>query len=279
MVRRLPVLVLSALIVATVISMPATGANREHQQLMAEIRMLEEHSLQLQSDIAAVTAALRALSSKLDEQAATTRRAFADQKVLADNVAGDLRVIREKVDDNNVRVGSLSQDLEAIRQAVAQIPVQPTGELQPGAAPPAGQGTAPAAALGMSPQKLFDTAWGDYTVGQFDLAITGFTNYIKAFPTLERAGEAQWYIGESYFGIGDYKSAIAAYDRVIGDYPASRLVPDAYYKRGVAFSALGQLDRARESWESVVKTHPSTDAGRLAAQKLNELNRKEPALP
>ena len=279
MVRRLPVLVLSALIVATVISMPATGANREHQQLMAEIRMLEEHSLQLQSDIAAVTAALRSLSSKLDEQAATTRRAFADQKVLADNVAGDLRVIREKVDDNNVRVGSLSQDLEAIRQAMAQIPVQPAGELQPGAAPPGGQGTAPAAALGMSPQKLFDAAWGDYTVGQFDLAITGFTNYIKAFPTLERAGEAQWYIGESYFGKGDYKSAIAAYDRVIGDYPASRLVPDAYYKRGVAFSAVGQLDRARESWESVVKTHPSTDAGRLAAQKLKELNRKAPALP
>src|SRR5512139_3595208 len=133
MVRRIPVLVLSLLIVATVISMPATGANREHQQLMAEIRMLEEHSLQLQSDIAAVTAALKAVSAKLDEQAGTTRRAFADQKVLADNVASDLRVIREKVDDNNVRVGSLSQELEAIRQAVAQIPAQPAGEPQPGA--------------------------------------------------------------------------------------------------------------------------------------------------
>jgi tol-pal system protein YbgF len=279
MARRFPVLVLSLLIVATVISMPATGANREHQQLMAEIRMLEDHSLQLQADIAAVNAALKALSSKLDEQAGMTRRAFADQKVLADNVAGDLRVIREKVDDNNVRVGSLSQELEAIRQAVTQISTQPAGELEPGAVPPPGQPPQPAAALGMSPQKLFDTAWGDYTVGQFDLAIAGFTNYIKAFPMLEKAGEAQWYVGESYFGKGNYKDAVAAYDRVISDYPDSRLVPDAYYKRGVAYNALEQPDRARESWEFVVKTYPSSDAGRLARQKLDQLIRKEPALP
>jgi tol-pal system protein YbgF len=277
--RRFPVLVLSLLIVATVISMPATGANREHQQMMAEVRILEEHSLQLQADIAGVNAALKALAAKLDEQAVTARRAFADQKVLADNVAGDLRVLREKVDDNNVRVGSLSQELEAIRQAVTQISTQPAGELEPGAEPPPGQPPQPAAALGMSPQKLFDTAWGDYTVGQFDLAITGFTNYIKAFPTLEKAGEAQWYVGESYFGKGDYKSAIAAYDRVIGDYPDSRLVPDAYYKRGVAYSAVELPDRARESWEFVVKTYPSSDAGRLARQKLDQLIRKEPALP
>jgi tol-pal system protein YbgF len=282
MARRFPVLILSLLIVATVISMPATGANREHQQMMGDIRILQEHALDLQAQIADVTAALKALSAKLDEQSGTTRRAFADQKVLADNVAGDLRVIREKVDDNNVRVGSLAQEMEAIRQAIAQIPAQPlaAGEPAPGAQPqqPPGQGTPPPTALGMSPQKLFDTAWGDYTVGQFSLAITGFTNYIKAFPTLDKAGEAQWYVGESYFGMGNYKDAIASYDRVIADYPNNRLVPDAYYKRGVAYNALGQPDKARESWEFVIKTYPSSEAGRLARQRLDQLIRKEPGL-
>jgi tol-pal system protein YbgF len=272
---------LSLLIVATVISMPATGANREHQQMMADIRILQEQTLQLQARIDGVTDALKALSAKLDDQGGSARKAFADQKVLADNVSSDLRVIREKVDDNNVRMGSLSQDLEAIRQAIAQLPAQPSaGEPPPGAAgqQPPGQGAAPSTALGMSPQKLFDTAWGDYTVGQFDLAITGFTNYIKAFPTLEKAGEAQWYVGESYYGKGDYKSAIAAYDRVISDYSSSRLVPDAYYKRGLAYSVLEQPDKARESWEFVIKTYPTSEAGRLARQKLDQLIRKEPGL-
>lgn len=275
MVRRFPALVLSLLIVATVISMPASGANREHQQMMADIRMLQEQTFQLQARLGEVTGAVKALAAKIDEQAGTTRRALADQKVLADNLATDLRVIREKVDDNNVRVGSLAQGMEGIRQAVTQLSaqIQATGEAQPGVQP-AGQ----AAALGMSPDKLFKTAWGDYMVGQFSLAITGFTNYIKAFPTLEQAGEAQWYVGESYFGMGNYKDAIAAYDRLISDYPANRLVPDAYYKRGVALNALGQPDKARESWEFVVKTYPSSEAGRLARQKLDQLIRKEPGL-
>jgi len=283
MVRRFSLLALSLLIVATAITVPASGANREHQQMMADIRMLQEQTLQLHAQLVAVTDALRAVTAKLDEQGGVTRKAFADQRVLVDNVASDLRVVREKIDDSNVRIGSLSQELEALRLAIPQTPAQPpvaAGEPQPGVQPaqPPPPVTPPAAALGMSPQKLFDTAWGDYTIGQYGLAISGFTNYIKAFPTLEKAGEAQWYVGEAQFALGNYKEAIAAYDRVISDYPTHKLIPDAYYKRGVAFQALGQVDRARESWEVVVKTYPSSDAGRLARQKLDLLIRKEPAL-
>ena len=47
------------------------------------------------------------VTTKLDEQSATTRKAFADQKLLVDTISTDLRVVREKVDDNNVRVLSL----------------------------------------------------------------------------------------------------------------------------------------------------------------------------
>ncbi|MBE3072511.1 MAG: tol-pal system protein YbgF [Acidobacteria bacterium] len=279
MFRRISLLVLSAVIVATVISVPASGANREHQQLMADIRMLQEQTQQLHAQLVAVTDALKAVATKLDDQSGATRKAFADQKLLADGVSGDLRVIREKVDDNNVRISSLSQEIEAVRLAIPQTPPQPaamTGEIQPGTSPP--PATPPGAALGQSPQKLFDTAWGDYTVGQYSLAITGFSNYIKSFPTLDKAGEAQWYIGEAQYGLGNYKDAVAAYDRVISDFPNHRLVPDAYYKRGVALNALGQVDRARESWEFVVKTYPSSDAGRLARQKLDLLIRKSPGL-
>ncbi len=284
MVRRIPVFALLVLSVAAALWVPATGANREHQLMMADIRVLQEQTLELQSRIAETAQALKAVTGKLDEQAGAVRRSFADQKVLVGNVAGDLRVIREKVDDNNVRVGSLSQEMEAIRQAIAQIPAQPAvaaGEAPPGAQPAQPPGETPQpTALGMSPQKLFDTAWGDYTVGQFSLAITGFQNYIKAFPTLDKAGDAQWYVGESYFGMGKYEEAISAYDHVISDYPNNHLVPDAYYKRGVAYNALTppQTDKARESWEFVVKTYPSSEAGRLARQKLDQLIRKEPGL-
>jgi tol-pal system protein YbgF len=257
---------------------PASAANKEHQQMMADIRILQEQTLQLHAQLSAVTDALKAVTARIEEQGGVTRKAFADHRVLVENLAGDLRVVREKVDDSNVRIGSLSQELEAVRLAIPQTPPQPpvvTGEPQP-AGQPAQPPPASAPALGMSPQRLYDTAWGDYTIGQYSLAIAGFTNYVRSFPTLEKAGEAQWYIGEAQFALGSYREAIVAYDRVISDYPTHKLVPDAYYKRGVAFQALGQIDRARESWEFVVKTYPSSDAGRLARQKLDLLIRKEP---
>ena len=41
-------------------------------------------------------------------------------------------------------------------------------------------------------------AWADYTAGSYDLAIEGFTSYVRSFPKSEFADNAQFYIGESY---------------------------------------------------------------------------------
>ena len=91
---------------------------------MADIRLLQEQSQQLQNLIgslnAALTEALKAVNARLDEQANATRKGLADQKLIIDNLSSDLRIVREKVDDNNVRISSLSQEVDALRQAVQQ---------------------------------------------------------------------------------------------------------------------------------------------------------------
>src|SRR5579864_7871624 len=102
-------------------STPAAAANKEHQQLMADIRMLQEQSQQLQNLLGALNESIKAVNARLDQQAETTRKAFADQKLVVDNLSNDVRVIREKLDDNNVRVGSLTQEVEALRQGVQQL--------------------------------------------------------------------------------------------------------------------------------------------------------------
>jgi tol-pal system protein YbgF len=130
----------------------------------------------------------------------------------------------------------------------------------------------------VSPQRLYDNAWGDYVGAQYNLAVSGFENYIRTFPKSELAGEAQYFIGESYYQQGTYKEAVTAYDRGIADYPNSKRIPDMYFKRGMALNALGQVDRARESWEYVLKNFPNSDAGRLARQRLDQLIRREPAV-
>jgi tol-pal system protein YbgF len=282
--ERLFRLVLSALLLLAACG-PALAANKEHQQMMAEIRMLQEQTARLRETLAELNRTLQKVGTQLDDQAGTSRKAFADQKLLVDTISSNLQVVREKVDDNNVRISSLSQELEAVRLTIPQAIGAAAAAAAGGtpAAPPAGQaavpGQAPAPAApqpGVSPQRMYELAWGDYVGAQYNLAISGFENYIRTYPRSEQAGDAQYFIGESYYQQGMFRESAAAFDRGITDYPTSKRVPDMYWKRGMAQNALGQTDRARESWEYVVKTFPNSDAGRLARQRLDQMIRKDP---
>jgi len=116
---------LLALVLAATLASPASAANKEHQQLMADIRMLQEQAQLLQNLLGTINESIKAVNTRLDEQTNATRKASADQKLQMDNLAGDLRVVREKVDDNNVRIASLTQEVEALRQMVQQAASAP----------------------------------------------------------------------------------------------------------------------------------------------------------
>src|SRR4026209_1754169 len=116
---------------------PAAAADKAHQQLMAEIRMLQEQQQQLQQLVGGLAESLKVVTSKIDDQTGATRKAFAEQRLLIDNVAEGVRVLREKADDTNVRLSTVSQKLEAVRLAVASGPSPTTAAapLAPRAAP------------------------------------------------------------------------------------------------------------------------------------------------
>ena len=264
---------------------PAGAANREHEQLMADIRMLQEQTQQLQLLLGALSESIKAVNSRLDEQAAADRRAFADHKLLVDTLSGDVRVVREKVDETNVRLASLTQDVEGLRQ---MIPPPGTSMIAPDPADPSsapgGEATDPAegspppptgpAAVGMSPRQLFEQAFADYAGGQWSIAISGFEMYLKTYPRSELADDAQYYIGESYSGASNHKDALAAYQRVLAEHPNGDKAPDAAYKLGLSHERLGQRDRAREAYQQVTKQFPESDAAALARQAIERLNRQ-----
>lgn len=281
---------------------PASAQRRELQQMAADIRILQEQTQLLQNALAGLTDALKAVNQRIDEQTGVTRKTFADAKLQSETMGSDIRVVRERVDDTNVRITSLSQEVESLRDAIAAMPV-PAPATDPTLAGVAGlpgdpaapaAGTAPAPAAGgaptpvapapsptvgpnaMSPSRLYDLAWADYTAGNYDLAVEGFASYVRSFPKSESADNAQYYIGESFFQRGKLAEAVEAFGRVISTYPRSDVAGQARYKRGVCYERLNQPDRAREDYDVVIKTLGDTDAGRLAKQRLDALNRARP---
>ena len=254
------------------------AADKTHQQMMAEIRMLQEQQQQLAQMLGGLAETLKTVTIRMDDQTNATRKAFADQKLLVDGIAEGVRILREKADDTNVRLSSMSQELESHREIISSLPTSPAPSSgvppigDPGAAPPQSPERPPAP--NVAPQKAYDAAFNDYTGGQYDLAIEGFNLYLKTYPKSDRADDAQLNIGNSYYNLGNFKDAVTAFQRVISDYPQTDSVPSAYYKLGLSYESLKQPDLARRAYEAVVKNHPNAMDAQLAKQRLDSLSRR-----
>jgi tol-pal system protein YbgF len=284
--REFAVGVVLSLIVAG--ASPAAAADKAHQQLMAEIRMLQEQQQQLQQLVGGLAETLKVVTSKIDDQSGANRKAFADQKLLIDNVVEGVRVLREKADDTNVRLSTVSQELEAVRQAVASG-TSPTAAAaapgqEPGAPPVTDPGAAPAnpptvavpttppgSAPLISPQRMYDNAYSDYMAGQYEIAIQGFNAFIASFPRSDKADDAQLNIGNALYAAGKYREAVDAFQKVIANYPQGDGVPIAHYKMGLTYEALKQPDLARKAFETVVQKYPTAYEAILAKQRLEKV--------
>ena len=280
--------ILTIVAVLLAAAVPASAQSREQRQMMADIRMLQQQTQELQVAIGTLTQALqdqitqiKTVNTRIDAASDAQRKGFADQKVTIDEMGKDLRAIRERVDDTNVRVSNVREEIEALRNSIpvaapiSAAPPVPVGDPNAPAAPAPTTGpTPPPSTAGLSPTRMFDTARADYAAGQWSLAITGFDAFLKTFPRSEMADDAQFLIGETYYAQNKWMDAIAAYNAVIQNYPMGNAVPEAYYKRGLAQERLGQLDDARESWNTVIQMAPDSDAGRLAKQNLDRVARR-----
>jgi len=279
MKQKLSLLGLGILMIALATTTPADAANKEHQQLMADIRMLQEQSQVLQNLLGQLNDTLKGVNTRLDQQTEASRKAMADQKLVIDNLSNDVRVVREKLDDNNVRLGSLSQEVDALRQAVQQCiarPTAPAPEPADAAATPAATAGPPASpTVVASPTQMWDTAWADYTSGQYDLAVLGFDAYIKTFPKSDMADDAQVYICNAYLNDGKNDKAVEACDVAIRTYPKGNAIPEAYLRKGQAQLNLRDAGGARATWEALIRNFPDSAMAQMAQNRLNQLPRRD----
>jgi tol-pal system protein YbgF len=281
--------ILVVLVMGLLAPRPASAdADKEHKLLMAEIRMLQEEQQQLRAVLLGLGDTLKALNVRLDTDAGRVQKSFADQKLVVEGVAETTRILREKADETNVRLSSMTQELQALRQTVASMPPSAptvatpatgdpaatdpaTGAPTTGTPPPAGSNPIP----NVSPTQMWDRVYAVYTAGQFDLAVDGFQSFIRTFPTSPQADDAQLYIGHSLYNAGKYPEAVTALQRVISNYPQSDSVPTAYYKLGSTYEAMKQFEAARKAYETVIKNYPKGVDAQLAQQSLVRVQDKK----
>ena len=123
----------------------------------------------------------------------------------------------------------------------------------------------------LSDKELYISAKQAFDQGDFEGARAGFEKIIKDFPKSDQTDNAQFWIGEIYYREKWYEKAILEYQKVIEHYPKGNKVPASLLKQGFAFLSLGDKANARLILNELAKKYPETNEGKIATQKLKEI--------
>ncbi|UCD17411.1 MAG: tol-pal system protein YbgF [Candidatus Zixiibacteriota bacterium] len=123
---------------------------------------------------------------------------------------------------------------------------------------------------GIDCQELYDESFINIRRGQYEEAIVGFNDYLKYCGAEDKADNARFWIGESYYSMERFKEAISEFDLLLRDYSGSEKRAGALYKIARSYEELGQKNDAQDTFQRLVDEYPGTLEAEQAKEKLKE---------
>ena len=105
----------------------------------------------------------------------------------------------------------------------------------------------------------------------FQEALTGFSDFLKQYPSSPLAGNAQYWMGECFYGTRQFPRAIQEFERVVYHYPSSKKVPAALLKIGYAHWELRDRVLAKATFQQLVRSYAESPEAIKASARLTEL--------
>ena len=121
-------------------------------------------------------------------------------------------------------------------------------------------------------QVLYDHAMSLLRQGNFAEASTRFSTFLRTFADSPLASNAQYWLGECYYGERRFQEAIDEFERVFAFYPSSNKVPASLLKIAYSHMELRELPMARSVFQQLVRTHPQSPEAGKAYDRLQEVN-------
>jgi tol-pal system protein YbgF len=208
---------------------------------------------------------LAAAQEKLTAQQAYLVQLRGDMKTELLAVQQQLVTVQELTGQSQQRLTELRGKLE--EQARQPVPVPDTA--RGAGAGPVGPSGNPA---GPGPDQMYELSLQQFRRGSLATARLGFREFLRVFPTHERAPDALYYVGETFAG-ESADSAAAVYQQVVRTYPNSSRAPSALYKLGLLAEQRGDKAAARTYYARVISSYPRSDEANLARDKLQRLGR------
>ncbi|MCA0248420.1 MAG: tol-pal system protein YbgF [Proteobacteria bacterium] len=124
------------------------------------------------------------------------------------------------------------------------------------AAAPAPSPAPSAGAGGGSADQLYDEAFKKLQEGDYAGAERGFRTFVQRNPQNKLAGNAQYWLGETYYARRDYQNAMTAFAEGYKVYKTSQKGPDNLLKLGITMAALNRKSDACAVFARFTQDYP-----------------------
>ena len=237
--------------------------------LKGDVRKVELQVEALRADLAKSDAARAAERDTIVAAVRLLQQALATQQAYLVQMRGDLRTellsVQQQLTTVQELAGASQQRITELRSRIESRAQQPDPNAPTGT--PVGPSGNPA---GPGPDQMYDVSLQQYRRGSLATARLGFREFLRVFPTHERAPDALFYIGES-FEQSAPDSAAAVYDQLVRTYPNSPRAPSALYKLGLLAEQRGDKTTARNFYTRVIAGYPRSPEADLARQNQQRL--------
>jgi tol-pal system protein YbgF len=254
---------MASLALAIAFTVPAqaqTQTSSSREQMVDMVLQLQ----QLQDEV-------RVLRGQIEEQAhliETLQRRQRDQYLDLDQRIGELTGMRPPASAGpTVGAGPAAppqEDLPEVQEARRQpstVSTLPTPDT-----------SARAVSEGPAAEKAaYDKAFQALKELRYAEAAEQFRSFLQNYPQSEYAGNAQYWLGESYYVTRNYEFALEAFQGLLDSYPDSTKAPDSLLKVGYTHYELKQWDLARAALTQVQEQYPNTTVARLAENRLRSM--------
>ncbi len=252
------------------------GTKEDIEQVNRNVLDLQRQFWDLGKELQNTTTAFNDTVKKLQGSNEEVRDNQAALNAKLESILNQLQAINEKLNETNQRIKGLeSSGIPGSTAMSTQGSSAPPAEDNPGANLRSPVPTEPSrnqtTAGSPDEQQLFRDATAQYSKGEFEQALRAFQDLLDQYPNSRLADDAQYMIGESYYGMKEYVDAVTEYDQVIKRYPDSDRIAGARLKKAFSLTALGKKGQAVVELQQIVQRYPSSKEAQIARQRLAEL--------
>jgi tol-pal system protein YbgF len=152
----------------------------------------------------------------------------------------------------------------------SQLNAAQNSQSAPAAPAPAATQTATATPYelpGATPQQQYEYAFGLLRTANYAEAEKAFTAFVQKNPNDVLAGNAQYWLGETYYVRGDYQKAAVTFAEGFQKYPNSGKAADNLLKLGMSLGEMGKKPDACTALSQLLVKYPSAPEDLLVRAK------------